>query len=299
MYAISVFNNKGGVGKSTLTLFMADFLATLSVRGRALRVLVMDMDAQGSSAAALLGTDGLERARGSGLGVGRLARDLDLRTAVDTGEFLFKRPRGVPKGRAEPLPEIGVMVSDKASSFAFEVNPLHRLTILRDGLKPELAKRFDVAILDLPGNIDERNLLAVNALIMSDAVVAPVEPSRISINALPDTLEMVRYVRARGAREAPVFLGLVLNRVDKRSQQFQRNLPWIRQMCEQLGVPLFDAVLPNAMALSTATDDRLACDAMRERYGLYYPHVKAVVWEVFRRWRHRQGGEGGEAIGEP
>ncbi|MBF0296218.1 MAG: ParA family protein [Magnetococcales bacterium] len=287
------------MGKSTLTLFMADFLATLSVRGRPLRVLVMDMDPQGSAAAALLGAEGLERVRGSGRGLGRLARDLDVRNAVDLGDFLFKRPRGVPRGRAEPLPEIGVMVSDKASSFAFEVNPLHRLTALRDGLKPELAKRFDVALLDLPGNIDVRNLLAVNALIMSDALVTPVEPSRISINALPDTLEMVRYVRERGGGEMPAFLGLVLNRVDKRSQQFQRNLPWIREMAAGLGVPLFDAVLPNALALSAATDDRLVCDAMRERYGLYYPHVKALVWEVFRRWHHLPGSEGGEGSGGP
>ncbi|MBF0127631.1 MAG: ParA family protein, partial [Magnetococcales bacterium] len=230
MYAISIYNNKGGVGKSTLTVFMADFLASLSIRGRPLRVLVMDMDPQGSSAAALLGSEGVERARNSGHTLGRLARDLDLRGEGEIGAYLFARPRGLPRGRAIPLPEIGVMFSDKQSSFSFEVNPLHRLTTLRDRLKPTLAKRFDVALLDLPGNIDERNLLAVNALIMSDSVTTPVEASRISINALPDTVEMIHYARMRGGGTRPTFLGMILNRTDKRSQQYQRNLSWIQEM---------------------------------------------------------------------
>lgn len=285
MYAIAIYNNKGGVGKSTLTVFMADFLSTLAIRGRPLRVLVMDMDPQGSSATALLGSESVEMVKDSGHTLGRLARDLDLNNPTcSINDYLFKRPRSTPQGRVMPLSEISVMISDKASTFAFEVNPLHRLTTLRDLLKPHLAQQFDIALLDLPGNIDERNLLSVNGLIMSDSVTTPVEPSRISINAMPDTVEMIHYARLRGNSPRPTFLGMILNRTDKRSGQYQRNIDWIHKMAATLNAPLFDNVLPNAQALSSATDDSLACDSLKERYGSYYPHVKAVVWEVFSRW---------------
>ncbi|MBF0214395.1 MAG: ParA family protein [Magnetococcales bacterium] len=286
MYAIAIYNNKGGVGKSTLTVFMADFLASLTVRGRPMRVVVLDLDPQGSCGAALLGQETLTRARASGATLGRLARELDLgRKAVDPDPFLFTRQKSVTQGRAKPVAELTVMISDKTSAFAFEVNPLHRLTTLRERLRPELEKRFDIALLDLPGNIDPRNLLAVNGLIMSDSVITPVEVSRFSIDAMPDTVEMIRYARQQGDGQRPLFLGMLLNRTDKRGQQYQRNIPWIHEMAGRLEIPLFEQVLPNAQSLTAATDDALSTGSLRERYGSYYPQVKAVVGEAFRRWQ--------------
>lgn len=45
MHAIAIYNNKGGVGKSTVTVCLAGFLAA----NRKKRVLVIDLDAQASS----------------------------------------------------------------------------------------------------------------------------------------------------------------------------------------------------------------------------------------------------------
>ncbi|MEO5335194.1 MAG: ParA family protein [Magnetococcus sp. YQC-5] len=287
MYTLAIYNNKGGVGKSTLTVFMADFLASLAIRGRTLRVVVLDLDPQGSCATAVLGGEMVTQAKEGGYTLGRLARDLDQNRAISVPEFLFQRHRTTPRGRATPISEVHVMLTDKPSSFAYEVNPLHSLTTLRDRLKPVLATRFDVALLDLPGNIDERNLLAVNGLIMSDSVTSPVEVSRFSINALPATVEMVDYARMRAGGQRPTFLGMILNRTDKRGQQYQQNIEWIRKMAAHLEVPVFDNVLPNAQSLAVATEEQLATDSLKERYGTYYPHVKAVVLEMFQRWGAR------------
>ncbi|MEO5346829.1 MAG: ParA family protein [Magnetococcus sp. YQC-9] len=284
MYAIAIYNNKGGVGKSTLTVFMADFLASLMIRERLLRVAVLDLDPQGSCGTALLGRAGLDAAREAGWTIGNLARRLDAGQMVPVEPYLLHRPASVVPGRATSIQEVAVMVSDKASGFAFEVNPLHRLTTLRDRLGPLLASRFDVVLLDLPGNIDERNLLAVNGLVLSDAVIVPVEVSRFSIEAMPDTVEMIRYARERGGRERPVCLGMLLNRADKRGQQYQRNIGLVHAMAGQMGIPVFENVLPNAQTLTAATDESLLVGSLRERYGGYHTHVKAVVIEAFRRW---------------
>src|SRR5512135_1646580 len=51
MHVVAIYNNKGGVGKSTLTVGLAEFLAA----NRKKRVLVIDLDTQASCSRALLG----------------------------------------------------------------------------------------------------------------------------------------------------------------------------------------------------------------------------------------------------
>lgn len=56
MDTIVIFHTKGGVAKSTVTVFLADFLASLEGK----RVIVVDLDPQGNSANVLVGRDALE-----------------------------------------------------------------------------------------------------------------------------------------------------------------------------------------------------------------------------------------------
>src|SRR4051812_20907769 len=58
MHVVSIYNNKGGVGKSTLAVGIAEFLAS----NRKKRVLVIDLDAQASSSGSLLGRRALTEA---------------------------------------------------------------------------------------------------------------------------------------------------------------------------------------------------------------------------------------------
>lgn len=286
MHVIAIYNNKGGVGKSTLAVFMADFLASVPVRGRTLRVVVIDGDPQGSASVALLGKTACDRAKENAHTLGALASALGAGRTPVLEEHLLRRSGHPPQGRRRPVAPLSVILSAKICSFAFEANPLHPPTLLKERLRPELGQRFDLALIDLPGNIDSRHLLSVNLLTMSDAVITPLEVSRFSLEAMPDTLEMLEQARLMGDGTHPVLLGMLLNRVDKRGQQYQRNLPEILTLAERLNIPLFAHTLPHAQGLTSATEmeDPNASDALRERYGSYYPHVKAVVGEAFQRW---------------
>ena len=283
MHSIALYNNKGGVGKSTLTLFMADFLASLRVAGRPLRVLVIDLDAQGSSSTALLGEERTRQARAAEHTIGHLALQLSHGQQPELEPFLLLRPSG-QRGRP-PLPMVTVLLPERESIFNFDANPLQSLTLLTHTLKPILAQKFDMVLLDLPGNLDERHLLAINALVMSDSLVIPMEPTRLALHALPETLRIIQYAQKINGQECPTCLGIILNRADKRSRQFRLHAPAIKRLLQEIQLPCFNNTLPNAAELASATDDTLAFTSLKDRYGSYYPHVKKVVTELFDRWQ--------------
>lgn len=54
---VSIVNLKGGVGKTTLTVAIAEFLALGELDGRRRRVLVIDLDPQSNASVALIGED--------------------------------------------------------------------------------------------------------------------------------------------------------------------------------------------------------------------------------------------------
>ncbi|WP_193771341.1 ParA family protein [Candidatus Magnetaquicoccus inordinatus] len=283
MYTIALYNNKGGVGKSTLTLAMADFLATLQVAGRPLRLLVIDMDGQGSICTALLGVERIEQAKLSASTIGHVA--LQLANGHQPLLESLLHTRSGSRGGQPPLPALTVLPSDRESMLDFDANPLRPLTLLAQRLKPLLAQHFDIALLDLPGSLDERHLLAINALIMSDAVLIPVELTRLALQALPETIRMIRYAQEKNAHSLPQPLGFILNRTDRRSRQYRLHLPQLQLLAEQNQIPCFDNHLPHAADLANASDDTLNFSSLKDRYGSYYPHVRKVVKELFDRWQ--------------
>ncbi|MBF0095792.1 MAG: ParA family protein [Magnetococcales bacterium] len=286
MYTIALYNNKGGVGKSTLTLAMADFLATLQVAGRPLRLLVIDMDGQGSISTALLGEGLTQRAKSGGCSIGHLALQLANGQQVNLQALLQNRSGS--RGGHPPLPSLTVLPSERESMLDFDANPLRPLTLLSQRLKPLLAQQFDLVLLDLPGSLDERHLLAINALIMSDAVLIPVELTRLALQALPETVRMIRYAQEKNVQALPQPLGFILNRTDRRSRQYRLHLPALQALAEQQQIPCFDNHLPHAADLANASDDTLTFTSLKDRYGTYYPHVRKVVKELFDRWQHQQ-----------
>jgi chromosome partitioning protein len=281
MPVVSVYNNKGGVGKSTLTVGLAEFLAA----NRNKSVLVIDLDAQASSSGALLGRQALiqairtrrtiPRLFGEAIRSGRALRDLS--------GFVTERPRSTARGTA--LESIGVMVPDKPAMLEVEekIGPSDQLVLLRDRLKPALG-RYDFTLIDLPGNIDRRNKLAVGALVMSDFVLIPVEPSQIALNALPDTFDLIHYCREVSKSGRPAIVGLVLNKSDKRTEQYRSKFPSILEAANRGELPpVFENVIPDTPKLASATDETCDFSTLKDRFDTYYDHVRKVARELEER----------------
>ncbi len=285
MHIVSIYNNKGGVGKSTLTVGIAEFLAS----NRKKKVLIIDLDAQASSSSALLGSTPIAEAIQNRKTIADLIDEIVRTRSILTNpsDFLLVRPASSARGTA--LESISLLVPEKERMFDLEerLDRVRDATLLRDCMKPGLTD-FDYVLIDTPGNVDRRCKIVVAGLIMSDFVVIPIEPHQITLHALPATFDLIDYARELGGNSHPSVLGMILNKTDKRAQQYRSKLPSILQVVAKGELPpVFDNFLPDTPKLGTATDETLDFDTLKKRFDTYYDNVRKIAGELEERCEGR------------
>ena len=289
MRSIAVFNNKGGVGKSTLTLLLADLLSStnVTIKSRQARILVIDLDSQNSSATALVGQEQVERYQRAAATIDALVQLLLQGKKPSLQDYVITRHEKITEARKIPLGRLGVMAMDGDATMHLEEKYRDRIVIgWHERLRPLLDKEYDIVLLDLPANIDRRNFLPMAALSTADFILTPTEPSKITLNALEKTFSIIRDAQGaarQSGRNEPKLVGLVLNKTDRRTKQYRLHAKDLKVRAGENDSLVFDNWLPPAPALATATDDSLQFESLRERYDTYYDHVRKVAKELAER----------------
>lgn len=289
MKSIAVFNNKGGVGKSTVTLFLADFLASsgVTIMGRKSRILVCDLDGQNSSAIALVGKNSVKLRQGENRTMAELVEALAGKVPVTLEPFLLIRPEPLVITKKVKLGEISVLVSDSASTFGLEQRAKGKLmTLVKTRLLPLLEKRFDIVLFDLAANLKPVDYLSMAVLQSVDHILVPTQPTALATNALEKSFAIINDAKA-GAKLAgfkpPSVAGVVLNQTNKATKAYKIHAPEIQNYARALGSSVFDSVIPNTPAFPNATDDSLSYETLKVKYDTYYEHAKNVTRELARR----------------
>jgi chromosome partitioning protein len=277
MRVVAIYNNKGGEGKSTVTVGLAEFLAGNS----GYRVLVIDLDAQASSSRALLGhkrVHAVVHARFSMADLFKRFHSLR-QTPRNVAEYFIRREGSDARGSA--LAELHVMVPDGDKQFDLEdtINPGRNRHVLREWLRPALDE-FDFVLLDLPGNLNRASTFALNGLIMSDTVLIPVRPTSISLGGLPATFKIIQYAAEATGNCGPTVVGLLLNEADRRTQQYRDNFKPILEQVTKGSLPkVFESVWPSSPSFAASTDANRDCRTLKERYGNNYEHARKAAIE--------------------
>jgi chromosome partitioning protein len=251
---IAVMNTKGGVGKSTLVLAMAE---TLSAKfGK--NVLVIDTDAQASVSLMLLSTASLHHLQVEGLTiVDLLVASVLKNEPVDWPRFVIAGVSDVEESRS-----VYLIPSDmQLTLFEREVTKEGLLVRLRGSvgaLLGHMRGMFDIILIDCPPGL---SVLTESWLREADFQISPIKPDHISIYAL----EVLTHFR--GLNPELGFaenLGVLINLKEMQSSQDTEHQ---RRLMEDKSNRCFAQAIPRSGALQHAS--QLA--SAERSYAIKYP----------------------------
>ena len=262
---IAVANHKGGVGKTSSTLYTGAALADAG-----LRVLLIDLDPQASLTLAL----GLPPA---------MAGRTVLPCLLEEDELLADRIVPAPEFGVDAIPaSLDLGTADYELRTQMDADRALRRALAVGGPK----RRHDVVLIDCPPSLGP---LTVNALAAADSVLIPLETDAMSVHATNLLLTgMLRTVRRR-LNPGLTLAGLLVAIHDDRTGVARFILAELR---ERFGEDLLKTVVPRRVAVRDAQAagaarlprnhpvaiayDDVAIELMR-RLNLYGRHVRRVA----------------------
>ncbi|KGO14678.1 MULTISPECIES: ParA family protein [Clostridium] len=170
MKVISIFNQKGGVGKTTTSINLCSCLAM-----NGYKILNIDIDPQGNTT--------------SGMGLDKNSLELSVYDVLTSDEISIKEAIK----QSELISNFYILPSTMSLAGAeIElINKLDRERILLQKLK-EIENDFDYVFIDCPPSL---GLLTINALAASDSVLIPIQCEFYSLEGvgqLVNTIELVQ-----------------------------------------------------------------------------------------------------------
>ncbi len=246
MTTLAVVNQKGGVGKTTVALGLAE---AACAAGRS--VLVVDLDPQANASA--------------GLGVWNATPNIDTVLAdtvladtvlADAGPAAVLKAvtqTGWPADgpRPELVPGSYALANREPQMAADPVGAQDRLRIALAGAS------HDVVLIDCPPSL---GLLCINGLFAADRAVIVTEPAAWAA----DGVDLIRSTIKRVAQRqgTPTLAGIVLNRVGRTRD----NTYWAQQLVERFGSEMLSPV-PQRAAIAEASSQSLPLRVLGRRAG--------------------------------
>ena len=224
---IALANQKGGVGKTTTAINLGTALAAIGER-----VLIVDLDPQGNAS--------------TGLGIDRRTRNCSTYDVL-IGEAPL---RDAVVATAVPRLHIAASTMD-LSGLELELGSARdRAFRLRDAIKvlnKDAAEGTDYTyvLIDCPPSL---NLITVNAMAASHAILVPLQCEFFALEGLSQLLQTVEQVRATLNPTLSIH-GVVLTMFDSRNNLSNQVVADVRQF---MGKKVYETMIPRNVRISEA-----------------------------------------------
>jgi chromosome partitioning protein len=225
---LALANQKGGVGKTTTAINLGTALAAIGEK-----VLILDLDPQGNASTGL----GIDRKNRRVSTYHVLAGDADLKTAITE--------TAVPRLSVAPstLDLLGIELE-----IAHERNRAYRLRRAIEAMTAAAGAEeegFSYILIDCPPSL---NLLTINALAASDAVLVPLQCEFFALEGLSQLLKTVEQVRSSLNARLSIH-GIVLTMFDPRNNLSGQVVADVRQF---MGEKVYETMIPRNVRVSEA-----------------------------------------------
>jgi chromosome partitioning protein len=279
---ISIINLKGGVGKTTLSVALAEFLA----EGFGKKVLAVDIDPQTNLTVSLIPEADWAQRNASGQTLCQLFKDkLDNTNVFNLDNAIAKGVSNLHGGirNLHLLPSSidFVQIQDRLVNIGagtqYTVAPA---TVLQSAVGPRL-NDYDFILIDCPPNL---GIVTLNALNISDYFLIPVIPDLLSTYGIPQILTRVSEFGRNSARNIQP-LGIVISLYREQVPLHRSRLGELQTKAAAGNLPrVFQSVIPNMAAAAAAVDVTTSPNTLRQKYGYGRSHdvYRAVTEELLR-----------------
>ncbi|HVY00408.1 MAG TPA: ParA family protein [Pseudorhodoplanes sp.] len=224
---LALANQKGGVGKTTTAINLGTALAAIGEH-----VLIVDLDPQGNAS--------------TGLGIDRKRRSTSMYDVLAAGTPL----REAILETAIPRLHIAPSTMDLAGLELEIANARDRAFRLREALRPlndveAEAAHYSYVLVDCPPSL---NLLTVNAMAASNAILVPLQCEFFALEGLSQLIKTVEQVKETLNPGLSIH-GIVLTMYDSRNRLSSQVVADVREF---MGKKVYETVIPRNVRISEA-----------------------------------------------
>src|SRR3978361_742012 len=224
---LALANQKGGVGKTTTAINLGTALAAIGER-----VLIVDLDPQGNASTGL----GIDRRSRSCSTYDGLCGEAPLRAAVG--------PTAVPRLHiAASTMDLSGLELELGSTRDRAFRLRDAIAELNNHAAPE--SDYTYVLIDCPPSL---NLLTVNAMAASDAILVPLQCEFFALEGLSQLLQTVEQVRSTLNPILSIH-GVVLTMFDSRNNLSNQVVADVRQF---MGSKVYNTMIPRNVRISEA-----------------------------------------------
>jgi len=218
---ISIFNQKGGVGKTTTNVNLS---ACLAKRGK--KVLIIDNDPQGNSTSGV----GVDKSQVPYSLYDVLVDEINPRDAIVETEYknLFVLPSNVDLAGAE-----------------IELSSLERREFRLKKAIDQIKDDFDYIFMDCPPSL---GLLTINSLIAADSILIPIQCEYYALEGVSSLLNTYQLVKKSLNKDLEI-QGVVLSMYDGRTNLSMQVLEEVKS---HFGEKVYQSVIPRNVRLAEA-----------------------------------------------
>ncbi len=224
---LALANQKGGVGKTTTAINLGTALAAIGER-----VLIVDLDPQGNASTGL----GIDRRSRSCSTYDVLIGEASLRDAVV--------PTAVPRLHiAASTMDLSGLELELGSTRDRAFRLRDAIAALNTNATPDTD--YTYVLIDCPPSL---NLLTVNAMAASDAILVPLQCEFFALEGLSQLLQTVEQVRTTLNPNLSIH-GIVLTMFDSRNNLSNQVVADVRQF---MGAKVYNTMIPRNVRISEA-----------------------------------------------
>lgn len=218
---IAIFNQKGGVGKTTININLS---ACLAKRGK--KVLIIDNDPQGNST--------------SGVGVDKSTVEKSLYDVLVDGEDAYDAIVQTPYNNLYVLPSNVDLAGAEIELSGIDQRE-SRLKNAIDVIKDD----FDYIFMDCPPSL---GLLTINALIAADSILIPIQCEYYALEGVSSLINTYQLVKKSLNRDLEI-QGVILSMYDGRTNL---SVQVMEEVKNHFSDKVYDALIPRNVRLAEA-----------------------------------------------